>query len=573
MNILIVSAVFFLLLAGLLFTRIRPAHLFLGALLSYYFLEQIDLQSMVGHFANKGLVTLVLLMMISQVFERTNLMSYLSGKLLSSNYYPSLFRLTGAAGLLSTLMNNTAVTAALLSIVKKSGRLPASRLLLPLSYASILGGTVTLIGTSTNLLANSFVVSHGMGAIGIFDFAPIGIVLLATGLIAIFFMVRVLPNRKEQEQDSAPDYFLEIRLREDSPVIGKTVSENGFRELEHLFLAEIQRSGRLISPVAPTAIIQKDDVLVFTGDVKNVQVLDRFPGLEIFESSSDILNKNLVEVIISHESSLVGATIRDANFRQRFSAAVVAIRRRGKRLTGRIGKTILQPGDTLVLATGNDFGKGQNLQREFYLVSGVQVEQKIKGWKTGLIVGGFFLALLAGIAGVFPLHKGLLIALAVMVLAKVADLRELKQSFPFQIAVIVGSALGIAQVLEASGVGAGVAGWLLSLSHGDAYISLMYLYFFTLILTELVTNNAAISLVLPFAFEAAEAHGVSARPFVMAIAYGASASFLTPFGYQTNLMVQNPGGYKFIHYLKMGLPVSVVYSIVVLLLTPRVFPF
>lgn len=477
-------------------------------------------------------------------------------------------------GLSSAFLNNTAVVATLLSSVKKNQYHAASKLLIPLSYLAILGGTLTLVGTSTNLIVNGFVVQAGLPELGLFDFLYVGLPLLLLGtLVVAFISVRLLPHL-EYEQESTEQYFIEAKMPSDSNMIGKSIQDAGLRELGDLYLVQIYRAGHLISPVGPQQILEEGDRLLFSGDIKEGPNRLKQAGLSLAGDKANIDQPNFVEVVLSHTSSLIGTTIKEAGFRNKFDAAVVAMRRGGSHLDKRLADVELQPGDTLVLATGSDFYQRENLKQNFYFYTQIKSQTTLPGIQSVAVGTGFLSVLLLAAFEVLPLLKGLLLFLAGLFVFKLITFTEVKRRFPHELIIVIGSALGIASVMMNTGVSELLAQTVMSLFPGWGNMgALIGVFLFTLLLTEIITNNAAAAIGFPVALATSELLGVSPWPFIMVVAYGASASFMTPYGYQTNLMVYGPGDYRFKHYIQAGLPLTVVYSIVVLLMVPLFFPF
>lgn len=554
--------------------RVQAFKLFGGLVFVYYLAGLISLESVLANFVNPALVTLVVLLLVSFVLERTNWVMLLSKLLFVKSLKSSYFRMGFFVGLSSAVLNNTAVVATLLSTVRKNPFHSASKLLIPLSYFAILGGTLTLVGTSTNLIINGFVIQAGLPALGLFDFLYVGLPLLIMGTLVIALTAKkLLPNLK-LDAETVVEYFIEAKVMPGSPVVGKTVQEAGLRELGGIFLVQIYRNGNLISPVGPQQRIEKNDRLQFSGDIKEAHKVASISGLQLAGSSHQHLEQNFVEVILAHTSGLIGKTIKEAGFRNKFDAAVVALHRGGHQLDSRLANIELEPGDTLVLATGSDFYKRDNLKQNFYFYSEVKTFNYLSA-KESLWLGLSFLSvLLLSAFEVVPLLKGLLILLAGLFVFKLLSFQEVKRRFPYELVIIIASALGIASVMMETGVSALIAEWVMSLfSVWGTMGSLIGVFLFTLVLTELITNNASAAIGFPVALATSEILGVSPWPFIMVVAYGASASFLTPYGYQTNLMVYASGGYQFKNYLQAGLPLTVVYSAVVLLLVPVFFPF
>jgi di/tricarboxylate transporter len=569
---LLTAAVFLGLFYGLVFTRVSPAWLFLGAMAAVYFAGLVDTQAVLAKGTNRGLVTLVLLLLVSLGLEKLSWLSRLAHGLVVRGYRATLLRVTLVTSLFSALVNNTAVVAALSNTLRDSTEHVPSRLLLPLSYAAILGGTTTLIGTSTNLIVSSFLEDRTGSGLAFFDFLPLGLAASAAAIAAMLCSTGLLP-RHEPEVVSVAEYLVEAEVTPGSALVGRSIADNGLRELDALFLVEIVRGDHLMSPVSPSEYIEAGDKLIFSGDIERVSLLERFDGLRTFAADEGLLRGNLVQVIVLPGATVEGRTIRDSGFRSLFDAAVVGLRRGGQRLSGKLGSITLQAGDSLMLAIGGDFYARRNVQKNFLVVGSHDVQRRLPPLVDAVIGLGMLLIVALAALGTLELIKGLCLLLVAMLGLGVVRASELRRRFPFEIAMIIASALVLAEAMANSGLVERFANVLhLGFAGGSPHLALAGVYLGTLLLTEMMTNNAAAALAFPVAAGLADSFGLSVLPFAMAVAYGASASFLTPYGYTTNLMVQNLGGYRFGDYLRFGLPVSLAYSAVIVLLLPRVFP-
>lgn len=559
------------LVAGLIFSKRSPALWFGGALLLSYLIGWLPLESALQNFANPSLVTLLLLLLVSIGIEKSQLVSWLSrgfaGKRLSS----VIVRLSLSSALMSAFINNTAVVSTLMSSLRHHNHFAASKLLLPLSYSAILGGMLTLIGTSTNLIVNGFVEQSGEPLLGFFDFTLLGLLVLSAGIVVLIIGARWLPDKRDDDNKATP-YYLTAHVRDDSQLIGKTVEQNQLRELQALFLAEIQRGAEHICPVTPETVIAAGDELRFVGDLDAVSRLQQFPGLELLQQ--DQQQGELLEAVISYSSRLVGKSLKQLRFRHEYDAVVIAVRRGHERLQGGLGDLVLHAGDVLILSVGKHFPGQHQLSQEFVYVNGLAIATPLSKARSHWVLLGFVAALALSVFDIVPLIKSLPVLLLAYVAGGAVSVNEIKNRFPLELWLIVGSAIGLAQLMIQTGVAGQIAAALLVLVDGSgAYGALIAVFVATWLFTELVTNNAAAALTFPIAYTIAQNLGVDPVPFFMAVAFGASASFISPFGYQTNLMVYSAGNYQLRDYIRLGVPMALVYSLVVLVFLPLIYPF
>ncbi|MFC2504056.1 MAG: SLC13 family permease [Cardiobacterium sp.] len=561
-----------LLLAVLASGRVNPAVAFFTLAAAFMLGGLVSTEAFLASFTNPALATLVVLLLVSAVIERSPLLHHLSGKILVGDEKRAFLRLTGISTLLSAFMNNTAVVSTFLVTLTRQQKIAPSRLLIPLSYASILGGITTLIGTSTNLVVNSFVESAGLPPLRMFQFSAVGIPVALACLAVLYWRMHALPANRNSSQDLKNTYFITAAVLPEADIAGKSIAESGLKRLDGLYLVEIRRDNYLISPVAPQERIRPGDQLVFSGAIDHIGGLQAIRGLNILgEQASDLLASNLIEAVIAHESDLVYRTLQEIDFRGRFNAGVVGIRRGNKRLTGNLANTILHVGDSLILAVGENFRAAPG---QFHILSESHTPPRLTNRQGNRAIAGFLLAILLETLNILPLLHGLLILLGTCLLAGYTSLRELKQRIPFELITIIGSAIAIAKAMDNSGAAQLIGACVQHLFHDSGtWAAFAGIYLMTLVTTEIITNNAAAALAIPVALSTAQAMHASPTPFVMAVAYGASACFILPFGYQTHLMVYSPGCYTMRDYLRTGIPVSLTYSALVLLLTPLVFPF
>ena len=559
------------LIGALVFSRVSATVLFLIAALFCLVAGLVSIDTFWSKTTNEGLVTLVLLILCAVALERLPWLGMLSRLVDSPRLSWSVAKIVVIAAPMSAVLNNTAVVASLANVLRRSEYHASSRLLLPLSYAAILGGTLTLIGTSTNLIVSSFLEDRrGVGlGFGDFFFISAPVVLLVGCLLVI--LARRLPTRENFEAVET-EYTLEAEVDEEGALVGKTVEVAGLRALETLYLAEILRDGRKIKPVSPTDILLSGDRLVFTGDVSDVARIDQVEGLSTFAKREGLMKSELTEVLVAPGSILDGRSAKSLGFRARFNAAIVAVQRDGKHVEGRLGELPLRAGDLLVLATGDDFAERKNLSRNFILLSD-SLDVRLMDSKAGFLATAALVAVIVMAAlGAIPLSLGLLILLVGFWAADVVSVDDLRRRFPFDIWILVSSALVVADAMIETELVASLVGSVMPLLSGSApFVGLVIVFVITLILTELITNNAAAALMFPIGYALAEASGADVMPFALAVAFAASGSFLTPYGYATNLIVQNIAGYTRGDYLRFGYPITLAYTVGVLAMLHTVY--
>ncbi len=541
----------------------------------------------VAGFGNAGLVTVGFLFVVVAGLIYTGALDRVATPLLGHprSVRSAQLRLLPMVSVLSAFLNNTPLVAMFIPVsrdLSKRTGIPVSKLLLPLSYAAIFGGTCTIIGTSTNLVVNGLVsATPGLRPIGFFEIAWVGLPVATIGLLYVFlFSDRLLPSRGAAINvgDDPRRYTAEVRVAAGGPLVGRSIEKAGLRHLPGLYLAEIERNGRILTAVGPDEVLEANDGLVFVGIIDSVTDLHRMPGIlpateEIFKLPTPREHRCLVEAVVSPACPLIGKSIREGHFRERYEAVVLAVARGRERLEGKLGDIVLQAGDTLLLEGHTSFSERHSNSKDFYLVSGIEdsvPRRHHRAWIALLI-----LTVMIGAAAteVLSMLNAALLAGGLMLLTGCCTGREAQRSVDWSVLLVIGAALGLGNALDQSGAAGFVAERLLGLAGGEPWVVLFIVVAVTSLFTELITNNAAAVLVFPIAVAAAQTMGVNETPFIVAIMVAASASFATPFGYQTNLMVYSPGGYTFGDYLRFGIPLNILMLVLVTLLAPLVWGF
>lgn len=571
---IVVLAALAVLVVELIRDKHSPALVFTCVAFLFILLDFVSMGKSLAQFTNNGLITVVVLLLLSVVLDKSHLLEQMAERIVRGPYRLAVAKLFGATALYSAFLNNTAVVASLLGPLRGTRQHSPSRLLMPMCFAATLGGILTLVGTSTNLLVNSLMVGRQLPPLHMFDLLPVGILIVtACGLTMILVyphILKAMPPVDEVESD----YFLEAKVLPTSKLIGKTVEQAGLRSLAHLFLTEIVRNDRVIAPIEPDEVVQANDLLVFAGDVTRLDLLTQFDGLRTHGQHFGLPLDNLVEVVIAANSTLVRRTIKEVDFRSQFDAAVIAVRRGSERLAGTIANIPLEVGDTLVLVVGKDFEKRNNLSRNFVIVSQKAVQKFTDARKGWIAMAGFVAVITLSAFGVFDFLKGLLVLLAVFLVLGFARVADLRRNMPYELILIIASSLIISEVMISTKTAEVMASGLLTGAENfGPYWALAIILLVTWILTELMSNNAAAALAFPVALGVAAKLNLDPMPFIMATLYGASCSFLTPYGYQTNLMIMSPGRYTLADFVRAGSPIALVFLAVALVAIPIFFPF
>lgn len=577
-----------LVLTLLVVTRWAPHIILLGGLTLLLTTGVITEKDMLVGFANPGMVTVAVLFPVVAGLRETRAMHWLTEPLLGRprSLFIAQMRITGPIAILSAFMSNTPLVAAMLPVINDWSRkhgISVSKLLIPLSFASILGGACTLIGTSTILVVNGLIISEvGLDkGLGMFDIAKVALPCAGVGLAFLLLCGRrLLPDRLPpiSSLDDAREYTVEMLVQPDSSLVGTTIEQAGLRHLPGLYLMEIDREGQVLPAVSSNVALRGHDRLVFVGIIESVVDLQKIRGLipatdQIYKLNAPRTNRSLVEAVVSDTCPLVGQTIREGQFRTRYNAAVIAVARNGQRINKKIGDIVLRAGDTLLLETRASFAGRMRNNRDFYLVSQIEDSAPLRHEKASLallILGAMVVA--ATLSPLSILNAAMLAAGAMLITGCCTGSAALR-SVDWQVLLVIAAALGIGRAVETSGAATYITEGILSLAGNRPYLLMAAVCAVTMLFTNLINAKAAAALMFPIAVQTATTLGISPMPFAIAIMMGASASFATPIGYQTNLMVFGPGGYRFSDYVKIGLPLSLLVWLTAVIIIPVFWPF
>lgn len=555
--------------------RFGPHLVMMGVLVVLSASGIIDASQTLAGFSNSGLITVVALFVVAAGIHHSGGVDLVVKHLLRSpgTIRSAQARIALPVSLLSGFLNNTPVVATMIPAIhawsRKIGIAP-SKLMIPLSYSAILGGTLTLIGTSTNLIVNGLYKDlTGDEGFSIFSITAVGLPVAVIGLAAMLLVLpRFLPDRKDQQKfGSMREFTLEVAVAFDGPLVGKSVGEAGLRELERLYLVEIERDGSVVTAVPSEERLRGGDRLVFAGDTQAISDLLRINGIvpSVHDDepslAKDRAERRLVEAALSPQSDVLGMTIRDARFRDRYGAVVLAVARGGERVSGNLGNIRLKPGDVLLLEARPAFVSRQRYNKDFLLINDLETEtpRHDRAWLSWAI-----LVVLVGAAacGVLSMLNASLIGAALMMISGCCSVTQAQKSVDVPVILTIAASFALGAALEETGAAAWLAQNILQLSSGHPLLTMILIYIAVSVLTEVITNNAAAVLIIPVVLSMTSSLGVAPEPFVIAVMMAASASFATPLGYQTNMMVFGPGGYRFTDFVKVGLPMNLFIGLV-----------
>ncbi|WGL15945.1 SLC13 family permease [Microbulbifer bruguierae] len=562
----------FAVLATLIFTRIQ-AHLVMMAALTLLSVSGIlSPEEALSGFSNSGLITVAAMFVVAAGIHASGGIEMLVKSILGrpKSVRSAMLRVFTPVVALSGYLNNTPVVATMIPALNAWAKridVAPSKLMIPLSYGAILGGTLTLIGTSTNLVVNGqYQAITGNEGFSLFSIAAVGLPAALVGIVfMLVFFPRWLPDRREKKPfGNLREFTLEVAVDSSGPLVGKTVEDAGLRGLRRVYLVEIERDNRAITPVRSEEKLRGGDRLVFAGETEAISDLLRMRGIvpsdhhdEPSAGKAGVEERRLVEAVVSPHCEVLGRSIRDADFRKRYGAAVLAVARNGQRVSGNLGSTKLKAGDSLLLEARPGFALRQRYSKDFLLINDLEAEspRHEKGLTAWLILIAIVLA--AG-SGLISMLNASLIGAGAMLVTRCCSVNQAQKSLDLPVLITIAASFALGVALQKTGVAATVAETVIAFSYGHPWLMLVLIYLCVSLLTEMVTNNAAAIIMVPIALQITGSAGLNPEPFMFAVMMAASASFATPLGYQTNLMVYGPGGYRFSDYLKVGIPMNLL---------------
>ena len=558
---------FLCIVLGLMWGRFKAMHVFAAPVLILILSGFMGIKHIYATAVNPSILTVMALIALTGVIKKT-LPFHRIIDLLGNSSRGVLIKSSLITATLSGFINNTPVVALLIPLLKSKAQengWNVGRFLMPLSFAAVAGGTITLIGTSTNLVLNGLMIENGIEGFKFWDFLIPGLTVTTAVLLTTIILASIVLKRPKEstfsDQPSNRQYTTELKVIPGGTMDGKTVKSAGLRNLNDLFLAEIYRNGEFISPVTPKMTLQANDTLFFTGALDQVnELLDLFPkGLKTVEEKFEVnARHDLLEVIVPNNSDLVGRPLKQTNFRARYDAVIVGVQREGQPLKGKIGRLKLQAGDLLLLSAGANFSTRN--ERETSLIT---INQHKRTTTSARGREQYFLhGLLMIVGAALFLQWSLLLSVGLMLLLGIACgityAEKLKREFNLELYALLILSVAFGSAI----VEGGHAQYFIEqiALPPDASAGIVLLFLLTLLLTNFMTNVSAVAIAFPIAAAMMKHYQIGHLEVFLPVAFGASGSFLTPSSYQTHLMVMGPGNYSNQDFMKLGLPVLVVYS-------------
>ena len=585
---IVVFIVLLFILISLYREILGPAFTFMIGVIALGIMGVLTPSEILRGFANEQVAVVIMLLVLGDIIRKTAVMELIFDRFFryAKSYKGFLSRMMLLISGFSAFLNNTPLVAVMIPYVHnwcRRNNISPSKFMMPLSYAAILGGCATLIGTSTNLIVNGLVVEQNISPdlheLKIFDFVWVGLPMMVLGYFyMIFFGHRLLPDKPDlitQFSTTRREYLIEARVKDRSPLIGKTVEGAHLRSQTGFYLVELWRRGYKITEFTDDLLLDKGDLLVFAGDTQVIaDMINSESGLSIPEAG--MLTKRsrmeVIEVVVSQNSTLIGNSVRETNFRSKYDAAILSVHRNGEMLKGKTGEAELKAGDVLLLYTGEKFVPRSTQTEDFYFISKVREIRKTEWWKNTILLGGLLLSIALSALKVFPLFMSLLILLMSSLIMKLTTPRDIPRSIDYNLAIIIVLSLALGTAMVKSGAADLIARGIINLFAPLGKTGILTgIFFITSVLAAYITSKAAAAIVFPISVATAVTLDLNPVPFVLVVAYGAAANFMTPVGFQTNLMVYGPGGYSFRDFFRIGAPLTLLYMITAVLLLSVIY--
>ena len=545
-------------------------------------------------FSNPAVITIACLFVMSYALQKSHVLEYVIiniNKIIDQSQALGMAVYLFCIGIASAVVNNTAIVAIFMPVTIRLAdkyNISPSKVLIPLSYAAILGGTLTLVGTSTNLIVNSVLVVSTGESLGMLEFAKFGIIKFVVGLIYIFTIGhKLLPSRVAKSSSitdySLDGYLTEFKINENSPLCGRTLLDRKINENYDVIVLDVLRGGEIITSNLRSLILKEGDVLFVKGSFENFQRLKEIENLALL-TDEKLTQKELeqedhilAECLVTDNSELIGQTLQEANFRRTFGSFVLAIRREGEVIRRKLTQFILKPFDTLLVYGPKD-RINQLSSREGFIVLGkvdASLDSHPLWW---LSIFTILFAVIMAIFKIIPIVVGVILGVIALLLARVITPNEAYSSIHWQVIIVIAAFLPMGAAIQKTGLDKDIGLFITNIitmfpDHLIPYILLAVIYLITMLLTEIASNVATAIIMTPITLKLAEQASYEPLPFIFAVCYAASASFITPVGYQTNLMVFGPGGYKYSDYIKVGLPLGLILWIVSVIVIPMIWEF
>ncbi len=581
-DVILVFIVLVFILISLYKELLGAAFTFFVAVMVLGFFGVLTPTELLAGFANEQIAVIIMLLLLGDAIRQISLIEIFFSRIFprTSGYRGFLSRIMLWIGGFSAFLNNTPLVAVMMPYVHnwcKRNNISPSKLLLPLSYAAILGGCVTLIGTSTNLIVSGMVVDQtifpDMEPLNMFDFFWVGFPMLIIGFLYLFFFgYRLLPNRSpltKEISEAERKYVVEAIVRKSSKLVGKSIEDSGLSNEKGLFLAEVVRGIYTFQVFDKSFILEAGDLLRFAGESEDIaNLLSDGSGLTLpsVGMMSKLKKADVLEIVISHNSTLISKVVKTINFRGKYDSVLLAIHRNGERINGKLEDIKLKAGDVLLLLAGENFSALSQNDMDFYLISKVKEVRKPERYKIWTLFGGTLCAIFLSAINLIPLFMGLLVVLVVVNILGVVSAKDLPKSIDYNLAVIIALSLALGTAMIKTGVADMIADLMIAVLFPLGNMAVLFgIYAVTAILAAYITNKAAVAIIFPISLTAAHSLGLDPLPFALVVSFAAAANFITPIGYQTNLMVYGPGGYTFKDFLRIGWPLTIIYMITTVL--------